>query len=90
MATKQKETIQKRNTVDTVAKYFLLIADVLLLLFFGIMYRNYEDQAFARLRAEATSVCRGLTLCGMDYLESVTLADLINGNIAAKSTDSGE
>ena len=36
MATKQKETIQKRNTVDTVAKYFLLIADVLLLLFFGI------------------------------------------------------
>ena len=37
MATKQKETIQKRNTVDTVAKYFLLIADVLLLLFFGIM-----------------------------------------------------
>ena len=25
-----------------------------------------------------------------DYLESVTLADLINGNIAAKSTDSGE
>ena len=37
MATKQKETIQKRNSVDTVAKYFLLIADVLLLLFFGIM-----------------------------------------------------
>ncbi len=25
-----------------------------------------------------------------DYLESVTLADLINGNIAAKSTDSAE
>ena len=25
-----------------------------------------------------------------DYLESVTLADLINGNIAAKSTDSGK
>ena len=57
---------------------FLVAILVLLacaLLFFGIMYRNYEDQAFARLRAEATSVCRGLTLCGMDYLESFTPSD---------------
>lgn len=37
MTAKHKGISPSRNTIDTVAKYFLLIADVLLLLFFGIM-----------------------------------------------------
>lgn len=29
------------------------------LLFFGVMYRDYEDEAFARLRAEETAIAAG-------------------------------
>ena len=30
------------------------------LLFFGVMYRDYEDEAFARLRAETSAIAQGL------------------------------
>ena len=38
---------------------YLVAVSVLLacaLLFFGVMYRNYEDQALSQLRAEASAV----------------------------------
>ncbi len=41
MTSEQNRTLKNRDTVDTVAKYFLLIADVLLLLFFGIMQPGF-------------------------------------------------
>ena len=39
------------------------------LLFFGVMYRNYEEQAFSRLRAEAAAVAQGLSTQGKGYLD---------------------
>lgn len=40
------------------------------LLFFGVMYRDYEDGAFARLRAEAAAISQGLDAAGSDYFDS--------------------
>ena len=40
------------------------------LLFFGVMYRDYEDGAFARLRAEAAAIAQGLGAVGSDYFDS--------------------
>ena len=70
MATKQKETIQKRNTVDTVAKYFLLIADVLLLLFFGIMRPGFW-QISNLMDIVATAALVGVM--GMGFIHSYVL-----------------
>ena len=47
------------------------------LLFFGVMYRNYEDQAFSQLRAEAAAVSQGLSTQGEGYLEGFEPADRV-------------
>ena len=47
------------------------------LLFFGVMYRNYEDQAFSRLRAEAAAVAQGLSTQGERYLDDFEPADRV-------------
>lgn len=41
MANKRSKSLQKGNTIDTVAKYFLLLADLILLLFFGLMQPGF-------------------------------------------------
>ena len=59
---------------------YLVAVSVLLacaLLFFGVMYRNYEDQALSQLRAEASAVCRGLQEAGISYLEGFSPDDRI-------------
>ena len=47
------------------------------LLFFGVMYRNYEDQAFSQLRAEAAAVSQGLNAQGGRYLDDFEPADRV-------------
>ena len=47
------------------------------LLFFGVMYRNYEDQAFSQLRAEAAAVSQGLNAQGERYLDNFEPADRV-------------
>lgn len=47
------------------------------LLFFGVMYRNYEDQAFSQLRAEAAAVSQGLNAQGERYLDDFEPADRV-------------
>ena len=47
------------------------------LLFFGVMYRNYEEQAFSRLRAEAAAVAQGLSTQGERYLDDFEPADRV-------------
>ena len=47
------------------------------LLFFGVMYRNYEDQAFSQLRAEAAAVSQGLSAQGERYLDDFEPADRV-------------
>ena len=39
------------------------------LLFFGVMYRDYEDEAFARLRAETSAIAQGLRTQGASYFD---------------------
>ena len=39
------------------------------LLFFGVMYRDYEDEAFARLRAETSAIAQGLGAQGASYFD---------------------
>ena len=48
------------------------------LLFFGVMYRNYEDQAFSQLRAEAAAVSQGLNAQGERYLDDFEPADRVS------------
>ena len=48
------------------------------LLFFGVMYRNYEDQAFSQLRAEAAAVSQGLNVQGERYLDDFEPADRVS------------
>ena len=55
------------------------------LLFFGVMYRDYEDGAFARLRAEAAAISQGLDAVGSDYFDSFTPDDRVTW-IAANGT----
>ena len=38
------------------------------ILFFGVMYRDYEDSAFGRLRAEAAVIAHGLSTDGAGFL----------------------
>ena len=38
-------------------------------LFFGVMYRDYEDEAFARLRAETSAIAQGLRTQGASYFD---------------------
>ena len=47
------------------------------LLFFGVMYRNYEDQAFLQLRAEAAAVAQGLALQKEAYFADFEPADRV-------------
>lgn len=47
------------------------------LLFFGVMYRDYEDGAFARLRAEAAAISQGLDAVGSDYFDSFVPDDRV-------------
>ena len=60
-----------------------LLASVLL--FFGVMYRDYEDGAFARLRAEAAAISQGLGAVGSDYFDSFAPDDRVTW-IAANGT----
>ena len=60
-----------------------LLASVLL--FFGVMYRDYEDGAFARLRAEAAAIAQGLDAAGSDYFDSFAPDDRVTW-IAANGT----
>ena len=60
-----------------------LLASVLL--FFGVMYRDYEDGAFARLRAEAAAIAQGLGAAGSDYFDSFAPDDRVTW-IAASGT----
>ena len=55
------------------------------LLFFGVMYRDYEDGAFARLRAEAAAIAQGLDAAGSDYFDSFAPDDRVTW-IAASGT----
>ena len=55
------------------------------LLFFGVMYRDYEDSAFARLRAEAAAIAQGLGAVGSDYFDSFVPDDRVTW-IAASGT----
>ena len=55
------------------------------LLFFGVMYRDYEDGAFARLRAEAAAISQGLDAAGSDYFDSFAPDDRVTW-IAANGT----
>ena len=55
------------------------------LLFFGVMYRDYEDGAFARLRAEAAAIAQGLGAAGSDYFDSFAPDDRMTW-IAASGT----
>ena len=55
------------------------------LLFFGVMYRDYEDGAFARLRAEAAAISQGLDAVGSDYFDSFVPDDRVTW-IAASGT----
>ena len=55
------------------------------LLFFGVMYRDYEDGAFARLRAEAAAIAQGLGAAGSDYFGSFAPDDRVTW-IAANGT----
>lgn len=55
------------------------------LLFFGVMYRDYEDGAFARLRAEAAAISQGLGAVGSDYFDSFAPDDRVTW-IAASGT----
>lgn len=48
------------------------------LLFFGVMCRNYEDQAFSQLRAEAAAVSQGLSAQGERYLDDFEPADRVS------------
>ena len=61
------------------------------LLFFGVMYRDYEDGAFARLRAEAAAISQGLGAVGSDYFDSFAPDDRVtwiaaNGTVLYDST----
>ena len=61
------------------------------LLFFGVMYRDYEDGAFARLRAEAAAIAQGLGAVGSDYFDSFAPDDRVtwiaaNGTVLYDST----
>ena len=55
------------------------------LLFFGVMYRDYEDGAFARLRAEEAAIAQGLGAVGSDYFDSFAPDDRVTW-IAASGT----
>ena len=55
------------------------------LLFFGVMYRDYEDGAFARLRAEEAAIAQGLGAAGSDYFDSFAPDDRVTW-IAANGT----
>ena len=55
------------------------------LLFFGVMYRDYEDGAFARLRAEEAAIAQGLGAAGSDYFDSFAPDDRVTW-IAASGT----
>ena len=55
------------------------------LLFFGVMYRDYEDGAFARLRAEEAAIAQGLGAAGSDYFDSFVPDDRVTW-IAANGT----
>ena len=55
------------------------------LLFFGVMYRDYEDGAFVRLRAEAAAIAQGLGAVGSDYFDSFAPDDRVTW-IAANGT----
>ena len=55
------------------------------LLFFGVMYRDYEDGAFARLRAEAAAIAQGLGAGGSVYFDSFAPDDRVTW-IAANGT----
>ena len=55
------------------------------LLFFGVMYRDYEDGAFARLRAEAAAIAQGLGAVGSDYFDGFAPDDRVTW-IAANGT----
>ena len=55
------------------------------LLFFGVMYRDYEDGAFARLRAEEAAIAQGLGAAGSDYFDGFAPDDRVTW-IAANGT----
>ena len=55
------------------------------LLFFGVMYRDYEDGAFARLRAEEAAIAQGLGAAGSDYFDGFVPDDRVTW-IAANGT----
>ena len=47
------------------------------LLFFGVMYRDYEDEAFARLRAETSAIAQGLRTQGASYFDGFVPSDRV-------------
>ena len=52
----------------------LLVSSVL---FFAVMFSNYENQAFERLSAEAESISLALDRSGLSYLESLRASDRV-------------
>jgi len=67
---------------------FLVGISVLLVcsvLFFGVMYSNYEDQAFDRLKVEADEISHALERTDESYLKTLTAADRITW-VAADGT----
>ncbi|MFQ8766740.1 MAG: hypothetical protein ACLR8U_09635 [Oscillospiraceae bacterium] len=46
-------------------------------LFFGVMYRDYEDEAFARLRAETSAIAQGLGAQGASYFDGFIPSDRV-------------
>lgn len=52
----------------------LLVSSVL---FFAVMFSNYENQAFERLSAEAESISLALDQSGLSYLESLRASDRV-------------
>ena len=48
------------------------------LLFFAVMYRDYEDSAFARLRAEAGAVEQGLSKTGLAFFDGFSPDDRVS------------
>lgn len=59
---------------------FLIGITVLLvssILFFAVMFSNYEQQAFARLSAEAESIAQALDESGPSFLQRLEVADRV-------------
>ncbi len=55
----------------------LLVMALCCSLFLGILFRYYEEQAFAQLSAESDCIVHGMELSGLDYLETLDTVDRV-------------